>query len=659
MSIHVALTHDTRYRYEPSATLGPQIIRLRPAPHARTRILAYSLRIEPEAHFLNWQQDPIGNYLARVVIPDRTSELRLQVDLVAEMAVFNPFDFFLEPQAETVPFTYDAQTAKELEPYLEVGPAGPLLADWLSRVGRDPTPTVEFLVELNRRLHADVEYVIRMEPGVQSPEETLAAQRGSCRDSAWLLVHVLRHLGLAARFVSGYLIQLKADVEALDGPSGTDKDFTDLHAWAEVYLPGAGWIGLDATSGLLAGEGHIPLACAPHPSGAAPITGTSDQPAVDFSFEMHIARIRETPRVTLPYSDEQWRSIDALGIAVDRQLAEHDVRLTMGGEPTFVAIDGVDAPEWNTAALGAQKRERAAELIRRLRARFAPDGLLHFGQGKWYPGESLPRWAFALYWRGDGQPVWRDARLIAADGRGTATVDDARAFTESLATALGVDPAWAQPAFEDPLPYVAREQRLPENVTPLDSKIEDPEERARLARVFERGLTAPAGYVLPLQRWNAPHRSSWRSEQWTTRRGRLFLVPGDSPIGFRLPIDALPHLPKDEYPYYLPADPFAPKVPLPTTGATTGETQLRIAGDAVEPAERQRLVEQRPGTGAVRTALAVEPRDGRLCVFLPPTETVNDSRSTCIRRGVGRSWSASRRRSTRKPGSPAWTRRSS
>jgi len=625
MSIHVALTHETRYRYQSLAQLGPQVIRLRPAPHARTRILAYSLRIEPAAHFLNWQQDPLGNYLARVVVPDRTAEFRLRVDLVAEMAVFNPFDFFLEPQAEKVPFEYDAQTAKELEPYLETEPVGPLLSAWLARVDRHPVPTVDFLVELNRRLHEDVEYIIRMEPGVQACEVTLSTRRGSCRDSAWLLVQILRHLGLAARFVSGYLIQLKPDVEALDGPSGTDKDFTDLHAWAEVYLPGAGWIGLDATSGLLAGEGHIPLACAPNPAGAAPISGTSDTAALDFAFEMHVERIHETPRVTLPYSDAEWRAIDALGHAVDEELARHDVRLTMGGEPTFVAIDNVDAPEWNTAALGEHKRARAADLIRRLRDRFAPDGLLHFGQGKWYPGESLPRWAFALYWRGDGQPLWHEARLVAADGRGNANVEDARQFATSLAETLGVEPELAQPAYEDPIPYVSREQRLPENVDPFDSKLEDPEERARLARVFERGLTAPVGYVLPLQRWNAPHRSAWHSERWSTRRGKLFLVPGDSPIGFRLPLEALPHLPGDEYPYYLPADPFAPRAPFPAA-ETPQEDQLALAREATDEAHRQRVVEQRlgGGSGAVRTALAVEPRDGRLCVFLPPTESAND-----------------------------------
>jgi uncharacterized protein (DUF2126 family)/transglutaminase-like putative cysteine protease len=625
MSIHAALTHETRYRYRRPATLGPQVVRLRPAPHSRTRILSYSLKVEPAGHFLNWQQDPLGNYLARIVVPDKVDEFRLQVDLVAEMAVFNPFDFFLEPEAEHWPFVYEPRTAKELEPYLELEPAGPLLAAWVDGIERRKIATVDFLVQLNQHLQKDVAYVIRMEPGVQTCEETLALRRGSCRDSAWLLVQILRRLGLAARFVSGYLIQLKPDVESLDGPSGTDKDFTDLHAWAEVYLPGAGWVGLDPTSGLLAGEGHVPLACAPHYSGAAPITGTADAVEVDFAFAMHVTRIVETPRVTLPYTPEQWSAIDALGHSVDEQLATDDVRLTMGGEPTFVAIDNVDAAEWNTAALGSHKRALAARLVRRLRDRFAPGGLLHFGQGKWYPGESLPRWAFALYWRGDGQPLWQDERLIAQeDTGGQATHEDARRFTEALAESLGVATDRVMPAYEDPVPYVAREQRLPENVDPFDSKLEDPEERARLARVFERGLTAPVGYILPLQRWNAEHRRGWSSERWSTRRGHLFLVPGDSPIGFRLPLDSLPHLPKETYPYFTPADPFAPRTPLPETPVGEAE-QLAIRQGAAPDAHRQRVMEQGSGAGGyVRTALAVEPRDGRLCVFLPPTESAND-----------------------------------
>ena len=618
MATRIALQHRTTYDYDRWVGLSPQLIRLRPAPHARTPISAYSLTIEPAGHFLNWQQDPFGNFLGRAVFPKPARQLQVLVDLIAELEVQNPFDFFVDPSAEHWPFQYEPQLAQDLSPYRETAAVGPRLHGFLAAVSRERRRAIDFLVDLNRQTHAAVGYVIRMDPGVQTPEETLEKGSGSCRDSAWLLVQALRNLGFAARFASGYLVQLAPDEKPLEGPAGPSHDFADLHAWAEAYLPGAGWIGLDPTSGLLAGEGHIPLACTPEPSSAAPITGAVDECEVAFSFALAVERIREDPRVTRPYTDAQWSAIDALGRAVDERLELGDVRLTQGGEPTFVAIDDPDAPEWTTAALGGRKAERAEDLLRRLQARLAPNGFLHFGQGKWYPGESLPRWAYGCYWRRDGEPIWSDPELFGdvrrPAGHGAAQAQD---FVTALAKRLELDPVFALPAYEDAWYYLWRERRLPTNVDPHDSKLEDPEERARLARVLDRGLGAVAGYALPLQprpSWEGG-QVSWRSGPWFLRRERLYLLPGDSPMGFRLPLDSLPWVAQGEMPFVADVDPFESRPPLarraqqrhlPASPATNDPRQL----------QRPQLGESAPWL--VRTALCVEPRDGLLHVFLPP-----------------------------------------
>ena len=630
MAIRVALHHETCYDYDRPVILLPQIIRLRPAPHGRTPVISYSLRVEPEDHFENWQQDPHGNFLARLVFPDRTRCLRVAVDLIAELTVTNPFDFFIESSAEEFPFQYEAWLARELRPYLETESAGERLRAYLKAIGRPRKKTIDFLVELNQRLQGDVRYLIRMEPGVQTCEETLTRGSGSCRDSAWLFVQILRHLGLAARFVSGYLVQLVPDVKPLEGPAGAAQDFTDLHAWTECYLPGAGWIGFDPTSGLLAGEGHIPLACCPDPASAAPITGAVEECRTEFSFSMAVTRIHEDPRVTKPYRDDEWVKIEALGHAIDKRLAAGDVRLTMGGEPTFVSIDDPDGAEWTVAAVGVNKRRLSEDLVRRLQAKLAPDALLHFGQGKWYPGESLPRWALCCYWRPDGQPVWRDASLIAEEGRQYKhTTDDARRLLERLSAHLQIDPQWAVPAYEDPWHYLSKERHLPINLDPRDAKLEDHEERARLARVFERGLGAITGYVLPLERQWWQGKVRWRSGPWPVRSDALFLLPGDSPLGLRLPLDALPYAQASDLRTPYPLDPTAPRDPLPDHPGRTAQPEIPAAGRGREAGTREQEMLRAgsrdvPPTDVVRTALCVEPRGGTLHVFLPPVERLED-----------------------------------
>ncbi|SEH21621.1 transglutaminase family protein [Rhizobium sp. NFR12] len=640
MSIKASIYHLTHYSYDRPVRMGPQIIRLKPAAHSRTKVLSHSLKVTPENHFVNLQQDPYGNYLARFVFPEPVTEFKIEVDLVADMTVYNPFDFFVEEEAQAWPFTYPADLIEDLSIYRTPESPEPALIEYLKTLDMSPgQPTVDMVVGINARLQQAIGYVIRMEPGVQTPEQTLTSAMGSCRDSSWLLVQILRHLGFAARFVSGYLIQLTPDLKALDGPSGTEVDFTDLHAWCEVYLPGAGWIGLDPTSGLLTGESHIPLAATPHYRNAAPISGGYFGEAnTSFDFAMNVTRVAEHPRITKPFSDDSWDALNDLGEQVDRVLEAQDVRLTMGGEPTFVSIDDFESDEWNTGAVGPTKREKADVLIRKLREKFAPGGFLHYGQGKWYPGESLPRWTFSLYWRKDGKPIWSNPDLVAEEGRDYGSGEqDSHEFLTALAAELDIGAEMVMPAYEDPAEWIIKEGSLPDNVDPSNSKLKDPEERNRIARVFERGLTNPSGYILPVQAWQSHARGGsmgakrWISEKWSTRRGKIFLVPGDSPVGYRLPLGTLPYIPPSQFPYIHEADPSIPRTALPDVivppghEATEGRAmpeQSFTAGDPVNPGR----VEQTLGEigGAVRTAISVEPRDGRLCVFMPPVEKIED-----------------------------------
>jgi uncharacterized protein (DUF2126 family) len=616
VSIHVALNHVTHYRYDRPVMLGPQIVRLRPAPHARTPVLAYSQRVTPAQHFINWQQDPQSNWLARLVFPEPVRELKIEVDLVAEMSVINPFDFFLEPGAEKYPFRYDEALTQQLAPYLVRGALTPRFKRYLDAVPRAPKPTVDFLVDLNLKMSRDIKYLIRMEPGIQTPEETLTLASGSCRDSGWLLVQLLRHLGIAARFVSGYLIQLKPDVKSLDGPSGADRDFTDLHAWCEGYLPGAGWVGLDPTSGLFAGEGHIPLACSADPGSAAPITGMTGKAEVEFAHHMRVDRVWEAPRVTKPYTEEQWAEIEALGRRVDADLGAGDVRLTMGGEPTFVSVDDRDGAEWNTEAMGPNKRRLGSVLLKQLKEKFAKTGLLHFGQGKWYPGEQLPRWSLSCFWRKDGEPAWENAALFADESVDNGA-DEALAgrFLRALAARLALDAKHVFAAYEDAWYYLWRERRLPANVDPFDARLEDPLERERLRRVFHQGLDRTAGYVLPVRK----ERGTWHSSSWFLREERCYLIPGDSPLGFRLPLDSLPWVSKTDFPWVHAPDPTQEFAPLPT--------YRRIEEQFPAKAGSRSQIKPAPFESAAwltRTAICAEPRNGTLYIFMPPVAQLED-----------------------------------
>jgi uncharacterized protein (DUF2126 family) len=627
MTIRVALHHKTRYTFDRAVNLSPHEVRLRPAAHCRTPIESYSLKVRPENHFINWQQDPYGNWLARLVFPEKSNELSIEVDLVADMTVINPFDFFVEKYAEKYPFAYTADNRRELTAYLETEPIGPLLAQWIDNAKKHFTRpgivTIDFLVALNQKLQQDIRYLIRLEPGVQMPEYTLDTRQGSCRDTAWLLVQILRHFGIAARFASGYLIQLVADQKPLDGPAGTEKDFTDLHAWCEAYLPGAGWVGLDPTSGLLAGEGHLPLACTAIPSSAAPVSGFTDVCEAKLDVAMTVTRIHEDPRVTRPYNDAQWNAMMTLGQLVDEELKTGDVRLTMGGEPTFVSIDDMDGAEWNFTALSPKKFQLANELLARLRPEFAPGSLVHFGQGKWYPGEPLPRWALSCFWRLDGVAIWEDALLIAFESPKTpATHRDAKSFARTLAAQLGLHPNYAMPAYESVWRTIRDEMSLPANVDPLDPDLKKPAARGKLLAQLAGQIGEAVGYVLPLKanpplpkKKTAP--TAWASSLWPLQTKHLFLIEGDSPIGFRLPLASLPYVAPEDVEILIDADPFAPQDALPAKIKSVAKK------DALAP-KAKALKNGESAKEIVRTALCVEARGGTLYVFFPPVERLEE-----------------------------------
>ncbi|HBB32672.1 MAG TPA: IMP dehydrogenase [Cyanobacteria bacterium UBA9273] len=556
MSIKVSINHKIYYNFSRPVILGPHTVGLRPSPHCRTPIQSYALRIAPQNHSLTWQQDPYGNFLARLNFPQPSDCLQVEVDIIAQMRPINPFNFFLESYAQQYPFTYDRQLGKELIPFLEFRQGSPLLQEWVETHQKTDIYTTDFLVFINQELAQEIAHTIRLEPGIQSCEETLVKKVGSCRDTAWLLVQILRHYGLAARFVSGYLIQLAADIPPLDGPAGTEVDCADLHAWAEVYLPGAGWIGLDPTSGFLTAEGHIPLVCTADPEAASPVTGTTEPCESQLEFAVTVSRYQEDPRVSKPYTEEQWQQIDALGIAVDQELKRWQVGLTMGGEPTFISIDDFESPQWQIAALGDEKRRLAGQLLERLETRFSQGGgLLHYGMGKWYPGEVLPRWALGCYWRTDGVPLWRDRNLYAEDGKDYGyTQQETEIFIQALVKRLGVNPDCIIPAFET--------------------------------------TGELAGYTLPVLPVFWEGELCWSTCRWTLPTDKLYLLVGDSPVGFRLPLNAMPWSDDELVTEAVPA------------------LDQNWAKPSPEPLESPQ--------NSIRVALSVEARQGTVHIFMPP-----------------------------------------
>lgn len=655
MTTRIALTHCFESRYPRRVTLPTHWLRLRPAPHTKAEISAYSLKIDTEAHFLNWLRDPFENHLARLDLPEPVSALKLTVDLVADLSPVNPFEFLTEVYAANYPFEYPEQLRKELKPYLHLPEPGPRLADFFGGLGREPAYIVESLGQITGYVHRGLAISGQARPGAVNADAVLARGSGSPWEAAWLLVLCLRHLGLAARFTSGYRVFLAPASSPIhawseNSPAGSDPGFADsasLHAWAEVFLPGGGWIGLDPSAGIFTHEGYLPLAATPDPLRARPwVAETFDDQeplAVVTPLQVHeslrIRRLLPAP-APAPYTEAQWRDIQALGKLVDEQLRVEKLELAMAPSACFTAWNS-GAPEWSTV-VGPAQRNAAEDLIARLRLGLAPGGVLHEGQGEWFSGEPLPRWRLNCYFRADGQAIWRHSKLLGAvqldgDPKGTspsatlpqgfgarlrwpadnagrelADAADAERFARALARALGVSADSLMPAHEDPL-YDLWLNRRHIQFEPPAEVLRNPIQRRALAAKLSKTSQAPVGFALPL-RWD--HLAGrWSTGTWNLRRSGLYLMPGASAMGYRLPLDGLPA--GDDAPHAIDPErcPFEERPLLPEI---YGELSARLTRFIPHPAPPDAADPDLPPAKPPRTALCVEVREGRLAVFLPP-----------------------------------------
>ena len=603
MSTRIALRHRIEQRFERRVNLSTHWLRLRPAPHAHG-IEAYSLKVNAEPHFLNWARDPYENQVARLDLPEPISLLGFDLELIADLEAVNPFDFLVEPYASRYPFEYPEQLRKELMPYLRLDQPGPRLTAWIESLDRKPAYIAEHIGQINRRVQQDLTATKEIPQGAVELEAVLGQGKGSPWELAWLLTLSLRGLGLAARFTSGYRVRLSPE------ENGTDE--AALHAWSEVYLPGAGWIGLDPSLGLFAAEGYIPLASAPVPLNTQPIVGYREHCRETRSEALGLRRLQPRP-ANWPYEAGQWADIRATGELIDQALRAADIRLSVGTGLCFVAAWSGHAPEWSTTALGPSKRSMAEELLTRLWARLIPGGFIHVGQGEWYAGEPLPRWRLNGFARADGRPIWRNPDLLSRKRQPFAVnAEDARSFTEALADRLGLDKSYVTAAYEDGL-HELWSRRVAFAQGPCAEDLRDPERRLALATRLSETSADPKGYVLPV-RWN-PTRNRWASGEWAFRRGGLFLTPGDSALGYRLPLDSLPAgdegLPETD-PERCQFD-ERPVLPDACGELSARFTRLCPPETAVEQADQAWQPAHPP-----RTALCVEVREGQLHVFLPP-----------------------------------------
>ncbi|MGI9212205.1 MAG: transglutaminase family protein, partial [Methylococcaceae bacterium] len=612
MSTLVALLHHIEQTYGSRRTVPTHWLRVRPAPHTRPDITAYTIKVTSEPHFLNWVRDPFENYIARLDLPEPVASLGLTVELLADLTPINPFDFLTEPEAAHYPFDYSEQTRKELAPYLNMPPPGSRLTAWLKRLDRSPGYIVEVLSRINKTVHEQVKRLgldwSPAFPGMESStvggialEEVLISGGFSPWQAAWLLTLTCRHLGLAARFTSGYRIFL--------GVSKESSDTASLHAWCEVFIPGAGWVGLDPSAGVHTHEGYIPLASTPEPTRALPLTGLDTRYPLHHTVKVKRLLAMPTPN---PYTEAQWADLNASGRRVNELLTEQGIRLANSQTLSFVSLAHAYAPEWSTVALGGNKRPLAEELLHRLQQQWATGGIVQETQGEWFGGETLPRWQLQVYFRNDGLPLWHHDALHEVFSRNESlTSGDVYEFARLVTRNLHLSPDSLMPAHEDPLHELWRNRQTLQFHPPAEA-LSDADARKQLADRLSETRCDPVAYVLPL-RWE-PLAGRWQSGQWTFRRGALYLVPGDSAPGYRLPLGGLPVDDGQESLRNPERCSFEPRPLLP---GVHGELSARLTTLLNEPL-LDLADDDHPQGPIPRTALSFRIRQGRIWIFIPP-----------------------------------------